>query len=127
MRFFAKNTGFTIITISSDCTVHFNANLLLQNGVFTFGLKPKVIYQLKHVFMKQTQKEVWAYKITLIVILSVGIFICTCGMVVGFIALRQVKKIIRSPAPQVHELEKLNIPAREVEDIHTNKAAYKGR
>ena len=52
-----KNTGFTIITISSDCKVHFNAHLLLQNNVFTFGLKPTVIYQLKHLL----SFLVWVY------------------------------------------------------------------
>ena len=52
-----KNTGFTIITISSDCKVHVNAHLLLQNNVFTFGLKPTVIYQLKHLL----SFLVWVY------------------------------------------------------------------
>ena len=46
-----KNTGFIIITISADGKVHFNANLLIQNQVSKFGLKPTVLYQLGHVFI----------------------------------------------------------------------------
>ena len=109
-----KNTGFAIITLSPDCRVHFNANLLIQNSVSTFGLKLTGLYQLKHVFTEQPFKAVWVYKINLITVRSTSILLFVSGIVVVYIALRRVKNSVRLAAPQLHELEKLNIPARDV-------------
>ena len=64
-----KNTGFVVISISLDCKVHFNANLLIQNQRSTFGLKQTVLYQFGHIFVEQHIEEIWIYQKVLIIVL----------------------------------------------------------
>ena len=106
-----------------DCKLHFNANLLIQNQVSTFGLKPTVLYQLGHVFIEQQIEEVWIYKRILIVVLSVAICLCVTGMVVFWVTFKWLQSSVTVSAAQPHELEKLNIPKtrKEGEHIHFHK------
>ena len=105
--------GFIIITISADCKVHFNANLLIQNQVSTFGLEPTVLYQLGHVFIEQQIEEVWIYKKNLIFVLCVPICLCVTGMVGFGVTFKWLQSSVTVSVAQPHELEKLNIPKGE--------------
>ena len=78
-----KNTGFVVISISLDCKVHFNANLLIQNKRSTFGLKPTMgAVSVGTCFVEQHIEESWIYKKVLIIVLCVSICLCVTGIVV---------------------------------------------
>ena len=108
-----KNTGFVVISISFDCKVNFNANLLIKNTRSTFGLKPTVLYQLKQGFVQHHIHEIWMYKIVLIIVLCVCICLLSTGLLVVWLTFKWVQTTSQPPKAHLHEMQRLNIPKRE--------------
>jgi hypothetical protein len=110
---YRNSTGFVVISISLDCKVHFNANLLIQNQRSTFGLKQTVLYQFGHIFVEQHIEEIWISQKVIIIGFFESICLCITGIVVVWLTFKWVHRTVTVPNAHPHEMEKLNIPKRE--------------